>query len=65
MLGELFDHSDYDVAAALLPLASWSRFNSRSEAEGRQKEVYCLTLGAQMCEALGAVNDETYAGHIR
>lgn len=65
MLGVLFDVTDYDVASVLVPLAWWSRFHASSEQEGREREIYLLTLGAKMCENLGAINDETYIGHVR
>lgn len=55
---------DYDIAAALLPLSWWCRFYSANEAEGHQKEVYCVTVGAKICESVGAINDATYSGLI-
>lgn len=56
---------DYDIAAALLPLSWWCRFYSANEAEGHQKEVYCVTVGAKICESVGAINDTTYSGLIK
>jgi hypothetical protein len=56
---------DYDIAAALLPLSWWCRFYSANEAEGHQKEVYCVTVGAKICESVGAINDATYSGLIK
>lgn len=64
-LGALFDESDYDVATALIPLAWWSRVNSESAEDGKRKEVYYATIGAKMCESLGAINDETNEAFIR
>lgn len=64
-LGALFDEPDYDVACALKPLAWWARVCASSAEDGKRKELYYATIGAKMCESLGAINDETNEGFIR
>jgi hypothetical protein len=59
LLGELFDSNDYDVACVLRHSANLSRV--LDESEGRMaKGFYYLTMSKQICERIGAVNDENY-----
>jgi hypothetical protein len=37
-----------------------SRFFAETEEEGKRMEIYYLTMSKEICEAIGAVNDENY-----
>lgn len=61
----MFDVTDYDVASILVAFGWWSQMYSKTEQEGRQKELNMIAIGMRMCENLGAVNDIIYDGFIR
>jgi hypothetical protein len=56
----MFDTSNYDVACVLRHLALASRMYSDTDREGLAKGAYYLTLSRQICERIGAINDENY-----